>query len=224
MGTLVRLLSFRLDREGYQRCARREIALGVACAWLAGIGRYWDHPSAGLAQKFGLGSVLYVFALAALLWATLRPFPLQRPSYANVLAAVALTSPLAWLYALPVERWYDVDTAITLNIRFLQVVAAWRVLSYLRYLRVGCAFSWPVSVVLTLLPLCVIVTLLAILNLEHAVFDLMAGIDRSNTRLAVIEAAYRELLDLVHFALLAVIPLFVAYVVAIVRARRAAKG
>ena len=44
----------------------------------------------------------------------------------TILAAVSLTSPLAWLYALPVERWCDLRTAISLNLWFLAIDAQWR--------------------------------------------------------------------------------------------------
>jgi hypothetical protein len=35
----------------------------LVATWLAGMGRYWDHPSAGLLQMLGVGSVVYVFLL-----------------------------------------------------------------------------------------------------------------------------------------------------------------
>ena len=41
------------------------------------MGRYWDNPRVGLAQHLGLGSVVYVFVLAAVLWLS---FWLMRPT------------------------------------------------------------------------------------------------------------------------------------------------
>lgn len=38
-----------------------------------------------------------------------------------------MTAPIAWLYAIPVERWYDPVPAAQWNIRLLTVVALWRV-------------------------------------------------------------------------------------------------
>ena len=46
---------------------------------------------------------------------------------AAVVALVLDNSPLAWLYALPVERWLELGAALSLNRWFLAVVAAWRV-------------------------------------------------------------------------------------------------
>src|SRR3712207_7552248 len=45
-----------------------DLAFGLACTWLVGVGRYWDNPRASLLQHLGVGSVVYVFALALLLW------------------------------------------------------------------------------------------------------------------------------------------------------------
>jgi len=45
------------------------LMFGLLCAWLAGMGRYWDDPGAHLLQRLGVGSVIYVFALSFLLLA-----------------------------------------------------------------------------------------------------------------------------------------------------------
>lgn len=180
MRKLAKLLFFRLGPDGYRELGARDAALGVLCAWIAGVGRYWDHPTAGAAQKSGLGSVVYVFALSALLWLLLLPLRANRQKYVTLLAAVALTSPLAWLYALPVERWFDVGTAISMNLGFLALVAGWRVALLTRFLSRGANCSAPRALVLTLLPVCGILVVLQQLNLEHAALQLMAGIDREN--------------------------------------------
>ncbi len=65
---IIRLLSLRLSRAGYASLDGSALAVGLIGTWLAGMGRYWDNPQAELLQKLGFGSVLYVFALAALLW------------------------------------------------------------------------------------------------------------------------------------------------------------
>jgi hypothetical protein len=107
-----KLLTFRLRREEYAALGPREAWLGLVLAALAGVGRYWDHPFASALPRTGLGSVAYVLALAAAIWAVLRPLPRQRRPYVEVVAAVGFTAPLAWLYALPVERWVAVETAV----------------------------------------------------------------------------------------------------------------
>ncbi len=190
MNRLARLLLFRFRTDDFRALGSRDAALGVVCAWIAGVGRYWDHPSAGLAQKSGVGSVVYVFALSALLWLLLLPLRSNRQKYVTILAAVSLTSPLAWLYALPVERWFDVETAISMNLWFLAVVACWRVALLARFLMRGALCSAPRAFVITLLPLCTILIVLQQLNLEHAVFNLMAGIAREHPVERVSDATF----------------------------------
>jgi hypothetical protein len=219
MSKILRALSFRLRSDEYAALGRRDAGLGLALAWLAGIGRYWDHPRAGAAQKSGLGSVVYVLCLAALIWLLLRPFRLHRRNYSTVVAVVGFTSPLAWLYALPVERWMDLEGAMRLNLWFLAVVAVWRVLSYARFLRVGAACSHFGTLVLTLMPLTLIVVTLFALDLENAALNLMAGIDRSDPSRAVAQQTSMMLLNLTGFSLYTALPLIGGYAWLVTRAQ-----
>ena len=41
---------------------------GLIGTWIVGMGRYWDDPSAKLLQHLGMGSVIYIFVLAAFIW------------------------------------------------------------------------------------------------------------------------------------------------------------
>jgi hypothetical protein len=208
---VLRALSFRLRADEYSALDWRDAWLGLGLAWIAGIGRYWDHPFAGPAQKSGLGSVVYVFALAGLIWLLLRPLRLHRRNYSSVVAVVGFTSPLAWLYALPVERWMDVESAMRINLWFLAVVAVLRVLLYARFLRVGATCSWFATLVLMLMPLTLIVVTLFALDLENAALNLMAGIDRSDPSRAVAQQTSSILLTLIGFSFYAALPLLGGY-------------
>lgn len=59
-----------------------------------------------------------------------------------------LTAPIAWLYAIPVERFLDPVAAAQANVTLLTIVAAWRVVLMARILQVACqwrfgrALSW----------------------------------------------------------------------------------
>ncbi|MEZ6018351.1 MAG: hypothetical protein R3F49_24855 [Planctomycetota bacterium] len=175
LGAEARFLTFRsAPIARAERGAFLWLALGAT--WLAGIGRYWDHPDAGLWQHLGLGSLAYVFVLAALLWCVLRPLQPRAASYADLLLFVGLTAPLAWLYAIPVERFMPTRQAAALNVWFLATVALWRVALLLRYFAVTAGLGVMTAIVVALLPLAAIVVLLSILNLEHATFELMAGV------------------------------------------------
>ena len=87
-----------------------------------------------------------------------------------------LTSPPALLYAVPVERFFTLGTAQTINVWFLAIVAAWRVALLFLYLRRSAGLGRIATIVATFLPLVLIVTVLAILNLEHVIFRIMGGL------------------------------------------------
>lgn len=171
----LRLLTFRRPSPAIQIHWRAFLVFGLAFTWLAGIGRYWDNPKAHLWQHLGLGSVIYVFVLAAILFILVWPLKPKSWSYRNVLLFVTLTAPPAVLYAIPVELFTTPSVARATNAWFLAVVAAWRVALYAVFLRRLARLSWIGVVVATLLPLVLIVFALALLNLEHVVFNLMSG-------------------------------------------------
>ena len=182
--------------------------LGLFATWIVGMGRWWDDPEAHLLQHLGLGSVLYVLVLAFLLWLLIKPLGPKDWSYQGVLTFVALTSPPAILYAIPVERFLDLDAARQVNVWFLAFVAAWRVGLLAFYLRRLAQLPWYGVVVATLLPLTVIVSVLTALNLERAVFDVMSGLRAEGT---AGDQAYGVLIALTLFSTILVGPLLLVY-------------
>jgi hypothetical protein len=172
----LRLLTFRSVGPGVHERWRSYLGFGLFFAWLAGVGRYWDNPKAELWQLLGLGSVAYVFVLALVLWALLAPLRPQHWSYRTVVTFVALTSPPAVLYAIPVERFMSLDAARAANAWFLAIVAAWRVALLVVFLHRTAKLPPATVVLATLLPLAIIVFTLYVLNLEHVVFQMMSGI------------------------------------------------
>lgn len=204
-----KLLTFRLSQQEILQFDGRLLAFGLVCTWLVGIGRYWDHPNAKLLQYLGVGSVAYVFILSLFLWLVLWPLKPKNWSYRNLLTFISLVSPPALLYAIPVERWFSFETATKLNVWFLVIVASWRVALLVFYLKRSSELSFGELVVATFLPLTIIVFALVELNLEGAVFEIMAGIRRSRT---ANDAAYRFLFTLALLSYLCIVPLFIAYV------------
>jgi hypothetical protein len=219
VGDTVKVLTFRASEEELLGLGKGHLAFGLGCAWIVGIGRYWDSPRASFGQTLGVGSVLYVFVLSAALWCVLRPLS-QRVRYLRLAAFVALTSPPAILYAIPVERFLSLEQATTANVWFLACVALWRVLLLFRYMIHALALHWWESAIAGLLPLSVIVATLAVLNLEHVVFDLMAGIQPENR--SADDAAYSVIVGLTLLALYAFVPLVLAYIVIAKKRRLAA--
>lgn len=191
--------------------------LGLSFTWLAGVGRYWDSPRAHLWQHLGVGSLAYVFILAFIIWALLIPLKPDRWSYRNVLIFITLTSPPAILYAIPVERFMPLDSAQSTNVWFLAVVATWRVALLAWFLRSIARLSGAAIVVSTLLPIALILVALTILNLEHVVFDIMAGIKPEES--SPNDTAYFVVMVLAWLSIMALPILLVLYAWLAYRAR-----
>lgn len=58
-----------------------------------------------------------------------------------------MTAPVAWLYAIPVERWFDSLVATKMNLVLLAVVSLWRVLLMARAMQVVTAAPYLISLV-----------------------------------------------------------------------------
>lgn len=193
------------------------LAWGLFVTWLAGMGRYWDHPNANWWQYAGLGSVAYVFVLSAFLWAIVAPLRPRNWNFVAVLIFVTLTSLPAVLYAIPVEKFMPLPAAQTANVIFLAVVASWRVALLVVFLKRGAGLTATGVTVASLLPLTLIVTALAALNLEKAVFEIMGG----NMQQTQNDAAYFILLVITVLSVILSPIMLIIYCVLVHRARKA---
>lgn len=190
----------------------------LVVTWLAGVGRYWDHPSAETWQYLGAGSLVYIFCLSTLLYLLVWPLKPSNWTIGGVFIFVGLTSLPALLYAIPVERVVDLKTAQSINAWFLGIVAAWRVALLFRYLIVAAKLHWFVVTTVSVLLLSGIVVTLTLLNLEHVVFDLMAGIREEDA--SPNDVAYLVVFVLAFFSMWAFPIALVLYLGAIVHRRR----
>ena len=213
---LLRLLSFRTTTVEFAELNRSDLYLGLVLSWIVGIGRYWDDPGATIFQHLGLGSVIYVFALSALLWAILLPFKVSDWRYERVLTFVALTSAPAIFYAIPVERFFSMELSARINAYFLLIVATWRVALLFFFLRQSVRLSGIEAFIGTFLPITFIVSTLTVLNLERAVFEIMGGIRAPTSR----DFAYQILLLITIVSAVMFLPLLVGYVTCLLRRRR----
>lgn len=134
-------------------------------------------------------------------------------SYATVLVFIGLTALPGLLYAVPVERFMTLQSAQSANAWFLALVAAWRVALFVWFLRTVAQLHWPQLVIATVLPLSAIVAALATLNLEHVVFEIMAGL--RETEISPNDAAYQIVFTLSIFAYIAFPVTLISYVLAI---------
>lgn len=176
LGIQLRLLLFRPVGREIDDYRWPLLAYGFTAVWLAGIGRYWDHPHAQWWQYAGLSSLIYVLILGSLLYLIVLPLRPRRWESTQMLVFLGLTAMPAWLYAIPVERFVSMDTAQGLNVLFLAIVAAWRVALYAHFLRTYAELPRSLVGIATLLSVSAIIVALAWLNLEHVVFQIMAGL------------------------------------------------
>jgi hypothetical protein len=195
------------------------LAVGLVLTWLAGIGRYWDSPNAGWWQYAGLGSLAYAFVLAALLWGVVTPVAPQRRSYSSWLTFVSLTATPALLYGIPVERFMSPDGARLANIWFLGVVALWRVALLARHLGDACGLGFWGVLVSTLFPINLVIVALAMLNLENATFEVMAGLESAPPTAA--DERYSVVVVLTLFSTFTLPLLAISYAVLAVEAAQA---
>ncbi|HEV7857059.1 MAG TPA: hypothetical protein VGO91_00270 [Pyrinomonadaceae bacterium] len=211
------LLTFCLTREEFQRFNYRHLIFGLVSTWIVGMGRWWDDPGASLLQHLGVGSLIYIFILSFILWLGIYPLKPKHWSYRHVLTFVTMTSPPAILYAIPVEKFFALEVASSINLLFLLIVASWRVALLVHYLKRHAQLrSFPVAVS-TLLPITAIILTLTILNLERAAFMSMGGFRGEPTSH---DSAYGLLSWLSLLSVLLFIPLVLFYIGLIVQAQQ----
>ncbi|MEM9823964.1 MAG: hypothetical protein AAF985_22960, partial [Bacteroidota bacterium] len=179
--------------------------------WIVGMGRYWDDPGAKLLQHLGLGSIIYIFVLAFIIWLIIQPYHVPNWTYFRVLTFISLTSFPAIFYAIPVERFFAITTANTINVWFLAIVAARRLALLFFFLRRFTDLSIIQVLTTTLLPICVIIASLTALNLHRVVFNIMGGVRNQSAH----DAAYLVLVFLTFASTFLVIPLLLSYIIGV---------
>lgn len=136
LGTLVRYLQG--DRAAIEEIltSRHALALGLVFVLSAGFAREYDgedllHEPWHLLIPLGAS-----LATAALLYLLLRLVALFGgvgsehfwTGYERFVRLYWMTAPMAWLYAIPVERFLPAGDATRMNLAFLALVSLWRVL------------------------------------------------------------------------------------------------
>jgi len=149
------------SRAAILRLASSRMALwvGLILVITAGIARHYDRG--GLLTDFrwiygpiavSLVSSLLVF-LALFVGLRLRDTKVGfRAQYCSFLGLFWMTAPMAWIYAIPVERWCDPLLAAKWNLLFLAIVATWRVLLISRAVSVATNRRFGVALLFVLIP------------------------------------------------------------------------
>jgi hypothetical protein len=219
LNTVIRLLTFRLTREEMLQFNKTHFLVGLVGTWIIGMGRYWDDHHAHLLQYLGLGSVIYIFVLAVFIWLILKPFQIKNWNYFTVLTFIVLTAFPAIFYAIPVERFFSIQTANTMNVWFLAIVAAWRLGLLYYFLKCFTGLSTGNILTVTLMPICLIISALTALNLHRVVFNIMGGIRNPTPH----DSSYIILMLLTGISMILVLPLLIAYGIGIYYSRRKLK-
>jgi len=218
--TIKRLLTFKITREEMLQFNKSHLLTGIIGTWIVGMGRYWDDKGASLLQHLGLGSVIYIFVLAAFIWLIIKPFRVENWSYFTVLTFISLTSFPAILYAFPVELFFLSKTANTINVWFLAIVAIWRLKLLYYFLKHFTRMSLGNILTVTLMPICLIISVLTALNLHRAVFMVMGGMRDSSSH----DSSYLVLMALTGISMILIFPLLIAYGVGVYNSRKKETG
>jgi hypothetical protein len=213
---IVKLLTFKLTRNEMLEFNDKHLLAGIIGAWIVGMGRYWDDTRASVLQHLGFGSVIYIFVLAGFIWLILLPFKIEKWYYKTVLTFIALTSFPAIFYAIPVERIFSISTANSMNVWFLAIVALWRLCLLYYFLKHFTRLSAGNIVTVTFMPICLIISVLTMLNLHNVVFEVMGGIRNPSPH----DSSYLVLRLLTGLSMILAIPLLIAYGVGIYNSRQ----
>lgn len=145
-------------RRSIEAVARSASAfwIGLFLVLITAIPRNYDqfHISEHTA-KWIFGPLLFSTASGFLVWFAayrlgtrrgIRKAELKRTSVGNdwmsFMGLFWMTAPIAWLYAIPVERMFDSLTAAKVNLALLGIVSAWRVVLLTRALHVACDWGF----------------------------------------------------------------------------------
>src|SRR5262249_39609344 len=102
--------------------------------------------------------------------------------YLSLLGAFWMTAPLAWLYAVPYERFLSPHAAVDANLYTLGVVALWRLVLMVRIVEVCSGLRWSGAIfcVLFFSGVLATVAMVAYLALEMSVIPMMGGFREMN--------------------------------------------
>lgn len=209
--TILRLLTFKLTKEEIIQFDKGHFFVGLIGTWIVGMGRYWDDSGAKILQHLGLGSVIYIFVLAIFIWLIILPFKVSNWRYFTVLTFISLTSFPAIFYAIPVEQFFSLNTANKMNVWFLAIVALWRLGLLYYFLKIFTGLTKTDILVVTIMPMCLIITTLTALNLHRVVFNVMGGIRTPTSH----DGEYGILFLLTTISVTLTIPLIITYLIAI---------
>jgi len=138
---------------------RRALWVGLVFVLSAGFAREYDghellhepwHLLIPLAASLISSTLLFVLACGKILIRR-EGRPTAWSTYRSFLTLFWMTAPLAWLYAIPYERFLSEVDAIQANLWTLSLVAVWRVVLMVRVVAVITNIHWVLSAPLVML-------------------------------------------------------------------------
>ncbi|MBA4148360.1 MAG: hypothetical protein H0X66_09620 [Verrucomicrobia bacterium] len=181
------------------------LAVGMILVLLTAIARNYDQTF--ILEKpllwvfgpllFSIGSATFIFCLIYLIFIR-HHLPQPRPNigsqYLSFLGLFWMTAPIAWLYAIPVERFLGSYEAAQANLALLATVALWRVLLLARVISVIQITPFGRALLWVLLPACVEVFGLYIFGgaFAKSVMSGMGGMRNSPEETLLLTALYRS--------------------------------
>lgn len=150
-GTIIRYLFGQAEAIRTVASARSALVTGIILVFLTSIARNYDQTHISESPgRWVFGSLLFSLVSGTWLYvicygwiARLEMEAEKKPSYwsgwRGFMGVFWLTAPVAWLYAIPVERYLDSLSAAKANLILLGVVSVWRVLLMARVFQVLCA-------------------------------------------------------------------------------------
>jgi hypothetical protein len=180
---------FAGDREAIKRLATSPASLPVGALLVISASIARNHDGAWLIAEWpnlthGLVvSTINALVLYSLFFAMATVKKLSRPSFAGglvpFLALFWLTSPMAWLYAIPYEHMMPAESAIRFNAWTLAGVSLWRVALIAQVMSVLWGFSWWVALGPVLF-FSNVVVLIGVFTMPVPLVDFMGGLQHAN--------------------------------------------
>jgi hypothetical protein len=194
--TIFQLLLGRRDALLTAARCRHSWWVGVLLVLSAGLARNYDRRWIGaewaqyllpVGASLGVGLLLFflIFGVAALRGLRgVRPFS----AFISFQSLIWMTAPLAWLYAVPYERFLSPADATAANLWTLAVVSAWRVALVTRFASVLLAVgAWRIIPLVMVVANAVAFFLIQLTPVP--IIDVMGGIERTASEAVIANTA-----------------------------------
>jgi hypothetical protein len=192
LATICRFLVGQRDAIRQISDSRGALWLGLLFVLSAGFAREYDGEDL-LHEPWHLliplaASVASSFLLYCLIHVVARMRGVREPfwlGYRRLLALYWLTAPLAWLYAIPFERFTSAPQAVSANLWLLGIVALWRVALMTRVVSVLYQCHWLAALFVVML-FADAVAVTAIILTPRPVVGMMGGIRHSESEQVIL--------------------------------------